>query len=486
MESADIKKYFKLDLASSRTLTAQLKDQIARFIDEHEDGTFFPPELVLASFLGISRVTVRNALKSFLEKGQIVREVPKGTRIRKTAARPNDNEQLDPLALGMVWGGVPQKTLRLFSYESLPFQLSFWNRVVWEYSRQTPGVQVEIVPMRAEMLSQNVSELLQEKKIDLFLYSHCYAGPFSELARPLPDELRSRMTDPEYLTSGDPFLKNPASDYLLPLNVSPLVIAWNSELAKRIGWKDVRERLEKEDFLDLIREAAPLLPDDCHASGHAWDLLAMPGAPVSGSEADQMEKRLRQMEKTLRTPRACIVSSSHTLEEQIRRFSEGRILFLLTTTTIFFAKGEPAVPFEMCPVWPQEGCRNLIMPLNIAVSRFSRETEEATKFMKFLVSPQVQKWIGSIKRSIPIRRENFYDFMKKLFRYSPERADSWFGKHSLFKSQFSREENYHRFVTYDCRSELEDIANGHCTVEKAGSLLRMKYNDQLKTLQNNR
>ena len=485
MESADIKKCFKVNLASDRTLTAQLKDLIARFIDEHEDGTFFPPELVLANTLGISRVTVRNALKSFLENGQLVREVPKGTRIRKSSMKQNNDEPLDPLALGMVWGGVPRKTLRFFSYESLPFQQSFWNRAAWEYSRQNPGVQVEIVPMRADMLSHNISDLLQEKKIDLFLYSPCYTGQLSELARPLPDELRSRMGSPEFLSSADSFRNNPAFDYLLPLNVSPLVIAWNTELAARIGWTKVRERLEKEDFPDLIRKAVPLLPDDCYASGHAWDLLAMSGIPVSGSETDQMEKRLRQMEKTLKTPRACIVSSSHSLEEQIRNFSEGRILFLLTTMTIFLAKGEPAVPFEMCPVWPQPGCRNLIMPLNIALSRFSKKTDEAVKFLNFLVSPQVQKWTVSIKRTVPVRKENFYDFMKNTFQCTPEQANSWFGHHNLFNSLFSRQENYYRFVTYDCRSELEDIANGHCPVEKAASLLRMKYNSQLESLKGN-
>ena len=469
-----------MNLASDRTLTAQLKDLIARFIDEHEDGTFFPPELVLANTLGISRVTVRNALKSFLEKGQLVREVPKGTRIRKSSVKHDNDEPLDPLALGMVWGGVPRKTLRFLSYEMLPLQQSFWNRIVWEYSQQNPGVQVEIVPMRADMLSHNISDLLQEKKIDLFLYSPCYTGQLSELARPLPDELRSRMASPEFLSSADSFRNNPAFDYLLPLNVSPLVIAWNTELAARIGWKKVRERLEMEDFLDLIRKAVPLLPDDCYASGHAWDLLAMAGIPVSGSETDQMEKRLRQMEKTLKTPRACIVSSSHTLEEQIRNFSEGRILFLLTTMTIFLAKGEPAVPFEMSPVWPQPGCRNLIMPLNIALSRFTTETAEAVKFMNFLISPQAQKWTALIKRSLPIRRENFYDAMKKEFRYTPEQADSWLRKHKLFISQFERGVNYHRFATFDCRGELEDIAAGRYSAVKAASLLLSKYNAQVK------
>ena len=482
MKSAEIRRFFNLNLASGRTLTAQLKDRIARFIDEHEDGTLLPPELALADTLGVSRVTVRNALKSFLDRGQIVREVRKGTRIRKAAVRQADDEPLDPLALGMVWRSVPRKTLRFFSYETLPLQQSFWNRVVWEYSRVDPEVRIEIIPMKASMLAQNFSELIQEKKIDLFLHSQCCSGQLSELAQPLPPELRSRMADPEYLTAAGSFRNDPAYDYLLPLNVASLAVAWNTELAERIGWKDIRERLGKENLPDLIRKAAPLLPDDCYASGHAWDLLAMSGYPVSGSETDQMEKRLRQMEKMLKTPRACIVSPSHSLEEQIRKFSEGRILFLLTTMTIFFAKGEPAVPFEMSPIWPEPGCRNLIMPLNIAVSRFSNETEEAMKFMKFLISPQVQKWSVTLKKTAPVRKENFYDFMEKMLGCTQEQADSWFRQHNLFKSQLSLQENYYRFLTFNCRTELEDIAAGHCSVEKACSQLRMKYDSQLQIL----
>ncbi|MBO4632203.1 MAG: extracellular solute-binding protein [Lentisphaeria bacterium] len=484
MDTADIQKYFSVNHASGRTLTSQLENRIARFIEENKDGTLLPPEETLAKVLNVSRVTVRNALKPFLEKGLILREVRKGTRICKSTAGRDESEPIDPLALGMVWRGVPRKVLRFLSYETLPLQQSFWNQVVWEYTRQNPEVQVKIIPMKSGMLSQDLSDLLREKQIDLFLHSYGYSGPLSELAQPLPEELRSRMSGPEFLTSGDVFRGNPAFDYLLPLNVSSLSIAWNTELAERIGWKNVSERLEKEDLLDLICEAAALLPDGYSASGHAWDLLALAGFPNSGSEMDQMEKRLFQMEKVLKTPKACIVSPSHSLEELLRDFNEGHVLFLITTMTRLFAKGEPAVPFELFPYHAEPECRNPLMPLNIAVFRFSNETEEAVKFMAFLLSPQVQKWSVSIKKAAPVRKENFYEFMKKMYQYTPEQADPWLQKHNLFKSQFSRMENYHRFTTYDSRGELEDIAAGRCKVEKAVSLLRIKYNDQLKILQN--
>ena len=482
MDTADIQKYFSVNHASGRTLTSQLENRIARFIEENKDGTLLPPEETLAKVLNVSRVTVRNALKPFLEKSLIVREVRKGTRICKSSAGRDAAEPIDPLALGMVWRSVPKKTLRFLSYEMLPLQQSFWNRVVWEYARQNPEVQIKIIPMKAALLSRNFSDLMQEEQIDLFLHSYSYSEPISELAQPLPEELRSRMAGPEYLSSAEAFRKNPAFDWMLPMNVSSLVVAWNVELAERIGLKDIRGRLEQGKLFELIREAAALLPEECYAASHAWDLLAFGGCPASGSEMDQMEKRLLQMEEMLKTPRACIVAPTHSFEELLREFSGGRLLFLLTTKTAFFAKGEPTVPFEFFPIDPEPGCRHLIMTLNIAISRFATETAEAVKFMHFLISPQAQKWIASIKRSIPIRRENFYEAMKKEFRYTPEQADSWLRKHKFFNSQFLREENYHRFVTFDCRGELEDIAAGRYSAKKAASLLRVKYQKQVKIL----
>ena len=482
MKTADIQKYFSINPGSGRTLTAQLEKRIARFIETHEDGTQLPPEETLAKVLNISRVTVRNALKPFLEKNQIIREVRKGTRIRKPAAAENPAALPDPLALGIVWRGLPKKTIRFLSFETLPLQQEFWNRVILEYSRKNPDIQVKIVPMTTDMLSENITSLLQEKQIDLFLYSHNYSEPLPELALPLPESLREQMTGPEYLSGSASFRTNPDYRYKLPLNISTAVVVWNKALAEQTGLKDIRRRLENGQLTELIEEAAPRLPEGCFASGHPGDLLAYAGCPVAGSETDQLKKQLFRIENILKTPRACITPASHTLQELIRKFQDGRILFFVNNTTAVFAEGEPAMPVEMLPVYPEPGCRNLIMSLDIALSRFTRKKEEAADFMRFLISEPVQKWTASIKRTAPIRRDNYYDFMKREFQYRQQQADNWLRCHKLYESGYSREENYHRFVIFHCREEMEDIAEGRSSAEKAASRLSMKFDEQLKTL----
>ena len=482
MKTADIQKYFSINPGSGRTLTAQLERRIARFIETHEDGTQLPPEETLAKVLNISRVTVRNALKPFLEKNQIIREVRKGTRIRKPAAAEKTAALPDPLALGIVWRGLPKKTIRFLSFETLPLQQQFWNRVVREYTRKNPDIEVKIVPMTTDMLSENITGLLQEKQIDLFLYSHNYCEPLPELALPLPESLREQMTGPEYLSGSESFRTNPDYRYMLPLNISTPVVVWNQALAEQSGLKDIRRRLENGRLAELIEEAAPRLPEGCFASGHPGDLLAYAGCPVADSETDQLKKQLLRIEGILKTSRACIPAASHTLQDLIRKFQDGRILFFVNNMTAVFAGGEPAMPFEMLPVYPEPGCRNLVMSLDIALSRFTRKKAETADFMRYLISEPVQKWTASIKRTAPIRRENFYDFMNREFHYRQLQADDWLRCHKLYESGYSREENYHRFAIFHCREEMEDIAAGHCSADKAAVRLCAEFNDRLKLL----
>ena len=75
MTPEEIRKTFALDPADGKTLTSQLEGAISRFIESHCDGTFLPPEEHLARDLNVSRVTVRNALKKFLEAGETFDEI---------------------------------------------------------------------------------------------------------------------------------------------------------------------------------------------------------------------------------------------------------------------------------------------------------------------------------------------------------------------------------------------------------------------------
>ena len=61
-------------------LYIELQDQLRSFLDTAGDISMLPPERTLASAYGVSRITVRKALKSLKDEGRIA-----GTRGRGTA-----------------------------------------------------------------------------------------------------------------------------------------------------------------------------------------------------------------------------------------------------------------------------------------------------------------------------------------------------------------------------------------------------------------
>src|ERR1700681_1743284 len=62
-------------------LWAQLRDQLARELDAGEFGELFPTEARLALRFGVSRQTVRYALRDLRTTGRVVSERGKGSRV---------------------------------------------------------------------------------------------------------------------------------------------------------------------------------------------------------------------------------------------------------------------------------------------------------------------------------------------------------------------------------------------------------------------
>jgi DNA-binding GntR family transcriptional regulator len=63
MDKALITELFGIDVNSTVPLRTQLIDRLENFINNSTPGTVIPPERLLAQSLGVSRVTVRNALR---------------------------------------------------------------------------------------------------------------------------------------------------------------------------------------------------------------------------------------------------------------------------------------------------------------------------------------------------------------------------------------------------------------------------------------
>ena len=62
-----------------RSPRAQVNEALAGLLNQHQPGEQLPPEPQLAQQLGVSRATLREAMRSFEERGQIVRRHGVGT-----------------------------------------------------------------------------------------------------------------------------------------------------------------------------------------------------------------------------------------------------------------------------------------------------------------------------------------------------------------------------------------------------------------------
>lgn len=73
-------------MAKQRPLYERTADAIASVLDNTEPGTFLPSEPNLAKQLGVSRATLREAMRGFEERGMIVRRQGVGTYVTSPPA----------------------------------------------------------------------------------------------------------------------------------------------------------------------------------------------------------------------------------------------------------------------------------------------------------------------------------------------------------------------------------------------------------------
>lgn len=470
MTPEEIRKTFALDPADGKTLTSQLEGAISRFIESHCDGTFLPPEEQLARDLNVSRVTVRNALKKFLEAGQIQRQAGKGTRICKQTISPWD---INPLAWEQLYFPRQRRPLRFLVLETLPYQQKYWEAVCAAFNEQNSS-QVEIIYLDSLTTDRKISGILQEQNIDLFLYLHNLSEKISSLAAPLPDDLRNRAGSGDFMPCFDSFWQESMYDYLLPLNLSISVLAWNKNLELSAGL-DIEALLKKHNVIDVFKEAALHLPREINAAGHAWDIISRSGCPSQENELSYLERKIAQLADLLLLPNAAITHPNRNIKDLITDFYNQKILFFGGTRTNLYALGD--YPFELREklLYPEPGCKNLLMSLNIAVSRFSPRQSEAAVFLEHLLSEEIQELCGSIKKIPPLRKKNFFNFMEREFGSDQTESLNWLSKHELFIHPARHKESYFGFLTFEIRDEIELLASKKLSVRETFERIKNKY-----------
>ena len=159
----------------------------------------------------------------------------------------------------------------------------------------------------------------------------------------------------------------------------------------------------------------------------------------------------------------------------ITDFYNQKILVFGGTRTNLYALGD--FPFELREklLYPEPGCKNLLMSLNVAVSQFSLRLNEAATFLEYLLSEEAQELCSSVKQSPPLRKKNFFNFMEREFGADQAESLNWLSQHELFIHPARHKESYFGFLTFEIRDEIELLASKKLTVRETFERIKNKY-----------
>lgn len=474
----------ELDRTSLQPLHLQLGSQLAKLFRVLPVGTMIPPERLMAEKLGVSRVTVRSALRPFFERGEIIRRRhrgsitarPSGELVEEDASRLSHSAYSSRGAMSMSFPWLVSPILRFLCYENLGPQKQFWNRVVEEYCREFGGGRIEIVWDSEGILDYSA----RCRNCDIFLYSPILEQEISQLAIPLPEDIRKSICTMEHPLAKEFERYDSVFRYIQPVNLLFPQLFWNKNMACQCGLGNVEKRLENNEIFDMITEAAQKLPVGYFAASHIWDYAAnfvhRPGcAPDS-----EMESFLSAIQPCCGIETSFLLKQPHC-NDMVRLFNEGKILFLLNYVTALQALNPPEFPMGSFPCRLNPvGCIPVfcVGVCGAAESQFPTEVET---FLRFLLNPAVQKAGSNLKGTLPVtlgEAEGWFQRQNCSSTYSNrlwKNAELWMSQNGL-------PEKYCHFLAFRARNELLRFVQGKSSLESTASLLRQNWKNYQKTI----
>ena len=470
MDGAAIRQTFALDRSSQEPLVNQLTRRIEEFVSRSAPGTRLPAERVMAEELGVSRVTVRNALTAFLHSGKVIRQRHNGTVVAR-----GKEPAAGKLALGLPWNTPPPKRkLRFLSYETLPEQMDFWQDAVDRFNEQKSHLTVELLPV-PEMPQEvdPLRKLIEERQIDLLLYSPVFDQDYFEIVRPLPETLRNFREEADLvpqLFAG----REELSRYLLPVSFEFCHTLWNTDLAVRLGLTDVRERLKRGEKVQMIREVAPRLPKNVWAGSHVWCQLAYHGVQPFPETRECLLNELEKLASVSGLPRTFFTTQTSSLDD-VEKFASGELLFLDAAMTQLQWVGIPSFSFSRVPCHQVKDGKLIMASTDIGIAKRCRFPEAAAEFFRFLLSDEIQKSVETRKMVLPVRMASCIEAMKNQCGFSADESRHLLGKSFFFRDMNHKEELAQYFMIFEIREELAGLFAGRLAPEQAADRIMAKW-----------
>lgn len=477
MTANDIINQIQLNRHSGEALRSQLERKLAELIRCMPEGSPLPPERQIAVALGVSRVTVRGAFQSFLDRGEIVRRPRYGTRVAaRSRAFAGKNSwsgagNSSACSFSFPWLATPVVNLQMVLYETLPQQKKFWQKVVEKFSETRSDCSVKLIWHESPDCEKYRSMCAADSNTDIFLYSPTVEKYLPELAVELPANLQRKLADfPGNISPGLAAL----SKWLLPVHLACAYTYWNPLLAEKCRLDNVQERLMNGEFFDLVLEAAGKLPENCMAAGHVWDYLACYGHTAGAAVDSSLENIIEQLGKFKNKKNAFHCSQRYPLDI-VDDFIGGKQLFLTTYSSQLNRNEHVLANMKKVPAVFAPGNIVPCCFIAAAVSSASRFREEAFAFMEFLTGEYVQQHCRQIKDDLPFDNSNLTESLQS-FGFSSAAADDFIRRLVLMGKISGQEELYSQFGTFRTREILNDFLSGKLNCQQAVAEIREKWN----------
>lgn len=279
-------KYFSnINPENGKPLYLQIKEKVAEFIEDNPDSTLFPSERQLADALQLNRRTIRKALAPFVENGQLQRG-PRGTITNKGNINSDASiDNMHPFTLSLSKPiHFPKHNLKLLLYETMPYQIEFWQSVIKEFNDSQAEFKIEAVwPKANGDLIANFWNEFQSRNYDLVHLPVSYLWPeyvYQTLLR-IPSQLRKSLTDEKKFRSISFCESVPEMlEVAIPFCYSFSFMSWNKKYLNAMGVGNFDD-FSSLSFDDKLRIAVDKLPEDVFLSHRFYDLVHDLGLPKS-------------------------------------------------------------------------------------------------------------------------------------------------------------------------------------------------------------
>lgn len=468
-----IAELFSINPSSSVPFRTQLERKLELFIKSSAPGTPIPPERILAKCLGISRVTVRNAITPFLTAGSIIRHNRNGTVVARKQEEPD--LKVNELAIGLPWQLQPVTTLKFLCYETLPAQRIFWESIIEEFNTFHTNCQVEPVWLDQLLKGSAMRNFIIQNGIDLMLHSPMYELPLESLAAELPQDIREAATDSSYIFNKIRLYDKTQFHRIFPFQLVYGRIFYNKELAEKCGLKNVSERLFHNDKTDLMREALPVLDKEKMASSHIWCHLAYQGIIPDEKNLPLLITILEKLCSVKDFDNAFMLKQQYSHDDAVK-FVNGNMLFFNGFSSQLQAVGMPVFDMKQQIAEQLEGTLKFGTPVGIIIAEQCSNREAAGEFIRYLRTDGVQKKIADIKNEFPIKKDLFRYAAEQQCGLNAEQADKLLKKTFLLQNTSSDQETAVWFCMFKCRDLLVKMMKGKLSAADCAAGILQNWN----------